>query len=230
MAGIFGDTKMTEREKCPVCDTPLAHGRERQDDRTYFDCPRCGPFGLTSPAQRALDDILMEPRHISILSFGIRNTPPQGRETTLFDAETCRRIVDAGVLPTPREQGDRLIQWLGANLASPGDRLHLEFANQATRIGAQSVDGVLFVVNGLSQLGLLSAQSVVGASAIVTLTFAGWDRFEELRRGVPSSRRAFMAMQYGDTRLDRLVKDYFRVAVGETGFELRRLDDEDQRV
>jgi hypothetical protein len=35
-----------------------------------------------------------------------------------------------------------------------------------------------------------------------------------------------MAMEYGDPILDRLVNDHFRPAVQDTGFVLRRLDDE----
>ena len=35
-----------------------------------------------------------------------------------------------------------------------------------------------------------------------------------------------MAMQYGDAALDRIVDEFFRAAVKETGFELFRLDDE----
>src|SRR5262245_37412315 len=49
--------------------------------------------------------------------------------------------------------------------------------------------------------------------------------FEQLRRGTPSSRRAFMAMQYGDPIPDQLVNDHFPPAVAQTGFELRRADD-----
>ena len=47
-----------------------------------------------------------------------------------------------------------------------------------------------------------------------------------MRRGTPSGRKAFMAMEYGDPILDRLVNDHFRPAVQDTGFVLRRLDDE----
>jgi hypothetical protein len=66
----------------------------------------------------------------------------------------------------------------------------------------------------------------MGGNASVTLTFTGWQRYEELRRGAPSGRNAFMAMQYGDPTLDHIVKDYFRPAVAQTGFALTRLDDD----
>ena len=59
----------------------------------------------------------------------------------------------------------------------------------------------------------------------VTLTFKGWSLYEQLRRA-PSGRKAFIAMQYGDPVLDAIVNDHFRPAVADTGFVLRRLDDE----
>ena len=54
----------------------------------------------------------------------------------------------------------------------------------------------------------------------------GWRRVTELRRGAIESRQAFMAMKYGDPLLERIVEDVFRPAVEQTGFRLKRLDDD----
>jgi len=218
-----------EPAKCPVCDSPLIDGlRQNQGNRIYFNCPQCGHFGLGRATELMLDTLLTDPRKKSILSYGIRKTPRRGPDTTLFDLEACKRIVDAGVLPTPHEQGDNLIRWLGANLAGPGRSLRVSFPEHGGIMEAQSEEGFSFVLAGLLNAGLLEGDRLMGpgANANVTLTFPGWERFEELRRGT-ESRRAFMAMQYRDPILDRLVDDHFRVAVGQTGFELRRLDDEE---
>jgi len=83
----------------------------------------------------------------------------------------------------------------------------------------------MFVVDGLVSTNLAKAKTM-GDVAHITLSFAGWKRYEDLRRGAPSGHRAFMAMQYGDALLDRIVNEHFRPAVAETGFVLRRLDDE----
>ncbi len=76
-------------------------------------------------------------------------------------------------------------------------------------------------MNGLRAQGLL-----LGEQLDLTLSFQGWERYEQLWRRAPTGRTAFMAMEYGNQSLDRLVNDHFRVAVRETGFYLRRLDDE----
>jgi len=220
--------RLGEPATCAVCGTPTIDGRRNdQGSRIYFDCPQCGLFGLGRAADLTLYTLLTDPRKRAILSYGILKTPRHGEDTTLLDFETCKRIVDAGVLPTPHEQGDNLIRWLGANLAGPGMSLRINFRDHGRNAEVQSETGFNFVVAGLMNAGLLEGDRLMGpgANARVTLTFPGWERFEELRRGT-ESRRAFMAMQYRDPLLDRLVNDYFRLAVAQTGFELRRVDDE----
>ena len=58
------------------------------------------------------------------------------------------------------------------------------------------------------------------------LTFRGWERYEELQRSISDSRKAFMAMRFGDEKLDRFFKKCLKPAVEQTGFDLRRLDEE----
>ena len=55
-------------------------------------------------------------------------------------------------------------------------------------------------MKGLIASGLLQGDHLLGPfqPSDVTLTFAGWEQFEELRRGTPSGRKAFMAMDYGN--------------------------------
>jgi hypothetical protein len=59
----------------------------------------------------------------------------------------------------------------------------------------------------------------------VRLTFQGWQRFEALGRGAIQTRIVFMAMQFGDDDLTRVVNECFRPAVARAGFELRVLSD-----
>ena len=181
----------SDDSRCPVCATPLRDGR-RQDQgaRAYFDCPRCGLFGLMRPAEFTLPSLLTNPRRASVLSYAIRRTPPRGRDTTLFDAETCKKIIEQDFLPTPQEQAENLIRWLGANLPGPGEIVRIDFAEHGAILGAQSPDGFHFVVRGLIASGLLEGAHLLGPfqPSDVTLTFAGWEQFEELRRGTPSGR------------------------------------------
>jgi hypothetical protein len=58
------------------------------------------------------------------------------------------------------------------------------------------------------------------------LTMRGWDRYAELKDRRIESRRAFMAMKFGDPELEAAVADCFKPAVTRTGFELRLLRDQ----
>ncbi len=51
----------------------------------------------------------------------------------------------------------------------------------------------------------------------------GTHRYQNLKKTEIESRTAFMAMQYGDSVLDKVVADCFKPAVQRTGFELRLL-------
>ena len=69
------------------------------------------------------------------------------------------------------------------------------------------------------------SKTMSGTNAHATLTFDGWRHFDQLHRGAATSRKAFMAMKYGDTTLDSVVDKAFRPALRKTGFSLQRLDE-----
>lgn len=216
---------MAEPTPCPVCTTALEK-RSNYGQKVYFTCPQCGIFGLTAHAEIvAPRDLLTTPRKRSVLSYAISKTQRAGPNTPVFDAEECERIVKADYLPTPQEQAENLVRWLGNNLAGPGDELIVSFSHHGSAVGALSEDGFDFVVQGLTGQGLLQSRGELFNRA-VTLTFDGWRAYEQLRRGIPSGRKAFIAMKYDDPVLDAIVNSHFKPAVAETGFVLRRLDDE----
>jgi hypothetical protein len=51
-------------------------------------------------------------------------------------------------------------------------------------------------------------------------------RDEELKLGLSDSQRVFMAMPFGDNRLNKIYTDHFEPAVNQTGLKLFRLDEE----
>lgn len=210
---------------CPVCSAPLNSGPQYMDN-IYFGCPRCGLFGLTHAAVATLRGLPAgSGRKAAVLSYAIRTTPRHSLKTIVFDEADCTRLIETGYVPTPQEQGENLIRWLGDRLFGPGQMLTITFDEVGPVIGAQTEEGFSFVLSGLMASRLLTGQ-VSFKDYNVTLSFEGWERFEQLRRGTPTGRKAFMAMEYGDSVLDKLVNTHFRPAVAKTGFNLRRLDDE----
>ncbi|QLH39608.1 MAG: hypothetical protein HWD60_12500 [Defluviicoccus sp.] len=63
-----------------------------------------------------------------------------------------------------------------------------------------------------------------GAGDII-LSLRCWNRFEELKRGSHSGRLDFMAMRFNEKELDNIFENYFRAAVKQTDFVLRKLGD-----
>jgi len=224
---------MTSPEPCPVCQRPVKgkwpYSSPRRD-ATGYDCVHCGRFGLTRPAERRLAGSPDEfpARRRAILSHAIRRAQVGQDEPPLLGSDVVERIISDDFLPTPQEQADNLLLWVGGHLPGPGEHVVLSFDEHGAIVGSQSIDGFRFILNGLAEAKQINwDQNLVGReTAKVTLTFPGWSRYEELRRGAPSGRRAFMAMKYNDELLDRIVDDHFRPAVAQTGFDLRRFIDE----
>jgi len=139
--------------------------------------------------------------------------------------DTIQRILETNTLPSPAEQMQNLLLWLGDN-TNPGKWIDIGKDHRAI-IGALDLTGVIFVADALSTRDphLIECTSH-SAGAAVQLNINGWMEYERLKREVTESRKAFMAMQYGDPDLDKVVEECFRPAVDATGFSLRRLDDE----
>ena len=91
-------------------------------------------------------------------------------------------------------------------------------------------------LRSLEREGLIECDWTVDRETVSTgistkLSFKGWNRYEELKKGAASGTTAFLAIEFGNEDLDNIVEVSFRPAVAQAGFELRRLDDpEHQRA
>ena len=72
--------------------------------------------------------------------------------------------------------------------------------------------------------GLVKCRNDSGNKPEVRLTAKGWDRYEALKTLRTESRVAFMAMPFKNGLLDDVFV-CFKQAVADTGFELRRVID-----
>jgi hypothetical protein len=133
-------------------------------------------------------------------------------------------------LPTPQQQADTLILWVG-NRTNSGSPLRAYPEEIAAIVGAAISTrnaGLNWLVKELANKDLLRASPPAQGVLKLweyTLTMAGWERYAALKKANIESRTAFMAMQYGDPDLNRVVDECFRPAVARTGFELRLLTD-----
>jgi len=131
-------------------------------------------------------------------------------------------------LPTPAEQADNLILWIGDHQPLPAGYAEVPLSEVSAWIGAAITPN-----NPSSTLGWLLDQDEVKrlvetlnlSGELLQLNMAGWQRYEALKRAQVESHTAFMAMKFGDEELNRVVSDCFKPAVEATGFKLRVLTD-----
>ena len=216
--------------KCPVCNLELKdivdHPNGR--DATFFSCPKCGDFILSGTLIATLPHILEQFKEASAkISHALRTMQQSNKGAELY-TNTIYEILKRP-LPTPREQVDLFIRWLSENVEGPGEAIRVEANTHSAIIGAKSIEGFGLVIRHLYEVGLITGTLTEDRGSLVeayiTLSFEGWEYYENLRVGGQSYRKAFIAMKFGDSLLDKIVDEIFRPCVKQTGFELIRLDD-----
>jgi hypothetical protein len=225
------DQGMSEN-KCPVCESVLIKSEDRLD-YVYFECARCGPYALSDEALVVLRLAVSRDKRVRTkVSHSIRKMFRAG-EWPQFTEGLIRNILGTTDLPTPSEQFDNLIVWLGSTQVDAGARMDAQ-EQTISSVGSTDYNGLGFIVSEARRAGFVDCEvkfikgvNDAGGCVIspMQLTMAGWQRFENLRRGRSNSRVAFMAMPFGVDELDTLYREQFQPAVAATGFTLKRLDE-----
>jgi hypothetical protein len=134
-------------------------------------------------------------------------------------------------LPTPQQQHDALVLWIGANQSASFENAVIPATALAAFLGlhiASRGDGgsLGWLLSQLDEKKLFTRIDAGGGKIGFRLTLEGWERYEGLKKTNIQSRTAFMAMKFGDDELTRVVVDCFKPAVDRAGFDLRLLTDE----
>jgi hypothetical protein len=214
---------------CPVCgsDAEVSAVRRTPDGREghQVPCARCGPFFVSEEARQDLNGWHRgDTDLIARIAYGIRRMQ-RDRRPPFVTNELVERFVKTS-LPSVFDQAYNLVRLLAGAQSGPGEAVNFDANRDLFSIGAKSADGFLYVISQAEQLRFIETTHADGPQVRARLTFNGWDQYEKLQRGRVESRKAFMAMRYGDAALDEIVDRYFRPAVGQTGFALIRLDDQ----
>ncbi len=225
-------------DKCPVCNSDVekptyydSHGTSMHS----YSCPRCGNFDLQYNFSHKLPMLLNNDiKKITVLSHWIRTRyeviakePPDEqfyRKTIILNEELVDTIIKRQP-PNPVEQANNIIRWLGKKIEAPGEDFRLEPAKHQSIMGAITSIEFMWIIKHLIKSGILEGTLTMDPSAEVTLSFEGWQYYEELKRGAIESRKAFMAMKYGEEQLEKIVEEVFKPAVKQTGFDLLKLVD-----
>lgn len=220
---------------CPVCLTPGIPISAPVAD--YFDvdaigCPRCGQFLVSGTVKIVLENLVLQ-RTInnSRLSHALRlqyDAQPIPMPFLRQDMDLQPFRQDLSHI-SPHEQLDNLILWIGKNQPSPHEWIHSDTHALGARIGASigadaSEGGVSWLISEFKDLGLFTFERG-NLHPRFRLRPQGWIRFGELSRRTVNSRTAFMAMKFGDSQLDQVLRECFQPAAARAGFTLRALNE-----
>jgi hypothetical protein len=220
---------------CPVCFSGDCTNRPfpGAGGVTEYFCPRCGAFALTGTAAAVLPQKLEDqPIRRALMSHKLRQMHQPERKTVWIDSYYLDALWIESRLPSPQQQADSLILWIGDNQPSPDAYAENTSAFLASwvgasipRVGNPSEPGLLWLFDQ-PELKALIARQRAGDKDHLQLTMSGWERYAALKKVQIESRTAFMAMKFGDDELNMVVDTCFRRAVERTGFELRMLTDQ----
>ena len=211
-------------DSCPIYQSQLKESR----DASFFSCPLCGDFILSSSLLASIPYTLKKDCDASAKISHALQSMQQINEVEELYTTTVDEILKRP-LPLPKEQADIFIRWLAKNIDGPGETVWVEPETHRSIIGAKSPKGFALVLRHLFDIGLVTghlAETLNGpGQAYVTLSFEGWDYYEQLRIGRAAYRKAFMAMQFDNQQLDEVLKTVFKPCAKQAGFELIKLDD-----
>jgi len=197
-----------------------APGGDYQD----VECARCGDFRITRTAEAQLSPrVQKDPWTRATLSHAVRRMQRTGSRP-FINTKLAEELTSSLQLPSPPEQVESLLLWLGDELASPGREVTVDPKPLTAIIGALDESGFNFIVNELVSQDLLTMRHVAGFGK-AQLTFAGWQKYQDLKRSYSESRKGFMAMAFSNETLRRIFVEHFKPASQAAGFNLVRIDD-----
>jgi hypothetical protein len=203
--------------RCPVCRVSEARIEEKSDV-LHVACTRCGVFGINETALHNLEEVFSTDKYApNKLSYALR-TRSNRNPGFLVDTANLQTMVLQTNLPTAPQQLDNLIYLLGESLPDPAHRI-IVGNEHAALIGARSAENLAYVVESAKALGFIEGQ------LNIRLTISGWTLYSKLKKGQAAGKQAFMAMKFCDSLMDSIYHTYFKPAVSDTGFELKRLDE-----
>lgn len=198
-------------------------------DRHDVLCRNCGGYDISGSMLAEIDNRNFSSGQLAILSHVVRRASSQTLVTTHF----ADSVLTNAKLPGASGLVDNLLLHVSAELQSPGEVMNLHAGSLRAVLGALSATGVIWAIEQAIRLCLLEGEAVRTNGPDdqyqliqVTLSVHGWEHVGALLRDANDSRKAFMAMKFGDPKLDAVFKDYFKLAVHQAGFNLQRLDDE----
>lgn len=134
-------------------------------------------------------------------------------------------------LPMPSQQRRNLIRFVGDEERAHGGSVTLSNLQASGIMGTASNGATEALLVNMMHVGLVTCQLIHGTEEDefkviqLRLTIDGWDEWERTHAGQSRSRDGFIAMQFGDDRLDKIIADVVRGRVANAlGVQIDRVD------
>ena len=240
-------------DKCPICNEELQHpslqfnneisGFTTEIPNELYQCNNCGKFALTlgvvntrtyfniSEKEQTLNNL----RILAMIRKNIYLHYSSYNKHFLINSQILKNIEEQS-FPSPMEQIERFILFIGHETQNAGNTFDIDFANDIIIDKKLNMSNksklfsyVPFINYANYEYILKYAEEYISKDGglnnhSLALTLNGWKKYEELKRGQNNSHKAFMAMQYDNKELKQLFEDIIKPGLKELGFEINRLD------
>lgn len=224
---------MEDTFKCPFC------GREEtlKHPNHWFNC--LGGFFLNWPECNEYvkrisgNDAYKQQRCWTVLAYYIAHKFGLKAYSTGDNRDVdFKKVLEGNMLPTPMEQIDNMILFLGTHSQFPGDIISLnprQINGPSCQLkawsGAINNENLCAITDALKDRQLISA-SIAGSGEVVwaKLLLDGWIHFQSLQERNPESKQIFMAMQFNEEARN-FVNTHLKPLTKEMGLELKLLDE-----
>ena len=211
--------------KCPLCNENLKEEPTSQGLIFYYDCLRCGVFGCPNSKNLSKVDITTKILMSSYLYFF--NKDKDNLDTKVITKDFIKQFENKK-FPAPVEQMEKFILFLGNFTKIPGNSFNFRYAIKNnlyyelfSMVPFVDNNNFFFIIEFCYKEEFINNPS---ASNELYLSLKGWKKYEELKRGENNSQKAFMAMQFGNKKLDCVFENIIKPGLKELGFEINRLD------
>jgi hypothetical protein len=175
--------------RCRVCGTDDAHelGGVYGKDALAFDCPRCGKYTIDVLASPTID--ALAPGERFLLTGVVRASSDRGQPLELTVERVPALVASAPRRPALLEAIDRLLLLLAGRAPDYWSKVAVDKDRDYPLIYGRGEREMNYLLVKAGELGYLDPRGE-------SITLAGWQRIDELRRTLPSSRKAFVAMWF----------------------------------
>jgi len=212
---------MSSDSPCTLCGIVCLSTFDGGSDVQWFECPRCGQFGISRVLKRNLAREIESKQKAAILATErrIRHGKPfvlsEGYSGVRFKTTWIK--FDEFLSTFPRsayEMLERSLMNLALLVSHPSDSIEIT-QDVSLAFFSTNVEGLTYILRQMSGMGWTTYPNVIPGR--ITIEAKGWQAIEELtRKSAGSSTQAFVAMWFHESTQE-IYEKAIRPAIEKSG-------------